>query len=146
MRTITEIIIHCTATEAEFPVTKATIDQWHKARGWKGCGYHFIIHQDGSIDIGRPISEIGAHCKGHNAHSIGIVYVGGMLNGKASDTRTFEQVLSLKYLIKTLCRIFTTITAVKGHNEYSNKECPCFNVQAFCLVNQIVPYNIIYQQ
>lgn len=144
MRTINEIIIHCTATEAKFNVTLATIDQWHKARGWKGCGYHFIIHQNGHIDIGRPITEAGAHCKGHNANSIGIVYVGGMLNGKTSDTRTYEQNQSLVLLIKTLCRIFPTITAVKGHNEYSSKACPCFNVQVFCFVNRIVPYNTEY--
>lgn len=141
MRTINEIIIHCTATEAALPVTLATIDQWHKAKGWKGCGYHFIIHQDGSIDMGRPITEAGAHCKGHNAHSIGIAYVGGIKEGIPCDTRTFNQTQTLVLLIKTICRTFTTITAVKGHNEYSNKACPCFNVQAFCLLNGIIPYN-----
>lgn len=138
MRAITEIIIHCTATEAKFPVTLETIDLWHKARGWKGCGYHFIIHQDGHIQVGRPIAEIGAHCHGHNAHSIGIVYVGGMLNGKPHDTRTYEQIQSLVLLTKTLRRTFPTITKVKGHNEYANKACPCFNVPAFCMVHEIM--------
>lgn len=144
MRTITEIIIHCTATEAERDVTIEEIDRWHHARGWKSCGYHFIIHQDGSIDVGRPISEAGAHCKGHNAHSIGIAYVGGMLDGKPSDTRTFEQIQSLVLLTKTLCRTFTTITEIKGHNEYCSKKCPCFNVKAFCLVNGLIPFNMEY--
>lgn len=144
MRTITEIIIHCTATEATAPITIATIDQWHKTKGWKGCGYHYLIHQNGRISIGRPITEAGAHCIGHNAHSIGIAYAGGLINGKPTDTRTPEQAKSLVLLIKTLLSMFPTIKAVKGHNEYSSKACPCFNVQAFCLVNQIVPYNLEY--
>lgn len=146
MRTINEIIIHCTATEAKLPVTIATIDQWHKAKGWKGCGYHYIVHQDGHIDIGRPLTEVGAHCKGHNAHSIGIAYVGGLLEGKPSDTRTYDQIESLVLLTKTLCRIFPTITAIKGHNEYSNKACPCFNVMAFSLVNRLVPFDTLYDE
>lgn len=139
MRTITEIIIHCTATEATKPVTLAEIDKDHKSRGWKGCGYHFIIHQNGLIDIGRNLAEAGAHCKGHNANSIGIAYVGGLFNGKPYDTRSYEQIQSLALLIKTLRRTFPTITKVKGHNEYANKACPCFNVQAFCVVHQIFP-------
>lgn len=142
MRTINEIIIHCTATEAEFPVTLETIDLWHKARGWKGCGYHFIIHQNGRIQTGRSIAEIGAHCHNHNAHSIGIVYVGGMRNGKPSDTRTFEQIESMVHLIEDLSKEFPTIIAVKGHNEYSHKACPCFNVQTFCAVHNLPPYNL----
>ena len=144
MRTITEIIIHCTATEAAKCVTIEDIDQWHKARGWKGCGYHFVILQNGHIQVGRPIAEIGAHCHGHNAHSIGIAYVGGLMNGKPADTRTPEQIKSMVSLIEDLIKEFPTIVAVRGHNEYSSKACPCFNVQAFCLVNQIVPYNLEY--
>jgi len=142
MRTITEIIIHCTATEAGKLVTIAQIDQWHKARGWKGCGYHFLILQNGHIQTGRHIAEVGAHCHGHNAHSIGIAYVGGMLNGKPNDTRTFEQIESMVALIEDLSKEFPTIIAVKGHNEYSHKACPCFNVQAFCMVHNLPPYNI----
>ena len=142
MRTITEIIIHCTATEAEQFVTIEQLDQWHKARGWKGCGYHCVIHQNGLISTGRPIAEIGAHCKGHNAHSIGIAYVGGLLNGKPADTRTFEQIESMVSLIEALTQLFPTIIAVRGHNEYANKACPCFNVQTFCMVHNLPPYNL----
>lgn len=142
MRTINEIIIHCTATETEKLVTIEDIDQWHKARGWKGCGYHFVIHQDGRIQVGRPIAEIGAHCKGHNAHSIGIAYVGGLLNGEPSDTRTFKQMESMVSLIKDLSKELPTIIAVKGHNEYSSKACPCFNVQAFSYLHDLPPYNL----
>ena len=83
MRRIDEIIIHCTATKEGVDVDAKTIDKWHKQRGWKGIGYHYVIKLDGTVEKGRKDEEIGAHCTNHNAHSIGIVYVGGLdSNGK----------------------------------------------------------------
>ena len=77
MRKITQIIIHCSATPEGKDYTVADIDRWHKARGFKMIGYHYVIYRDGSIHTGRPLEMVGAHCKGHNAHSIGICYIGG---------------------------------------------------------------------
>ena len=79
MRTITLIILHCSATRED---KRFTFDQCRmdhiRHRGWKDIGYHFVIRLDGTIELGRPIAEVGAHCAGHNAESIGICYVGGM--------------------------------------------------------------------
>ena len=79
MRKITEFIIHCSATREGQDVTAADIRRWHvQGNGWKDIGYHFVIRLDGTIELGRPIAEVGAQCAGHNAESIGICYVGGM--------------------------------------------------------------------
>lgn len=129
MRKIDEIIIHCTATEQGKYVSVADIDRWHRARGWKCVGYHYIIYLDGSVHSGRPISQVGAHCRGHNAHSIGVCYVGGLVNGRPSDTRTQEQKDALRTLVKQL-RIKYPHVMVYGHNELAAKDCPCFNVAA----------------
>ena len=89
MRIITEIIIHCSATPEGKPFTVADIDRWHRQRGFRCIGYHFVIYLNGSVHAGRPITESGAHCQGHNAHSIGICYVGGLDSlGQPKDTRT----------------------------------------------------------
>ena len=64
MRKITEIIIHCSATIEGKDYTVADIDRWHRARGFRKIGYHYVIYRDGSIHAGRPISETGAHCAG----------------------------------------------------------------------------------
>lgn len=77
MRKITEIIIHCAATPEGKDFTVQDIDRWHRQRGFKSIGYHFVIYRDGSIHKGRPLDQIGAHCTGHNANSIGICYIGG---------------------------------------------------------------------
>lgn len=77
MRKINEIIVHCAATAEGKNFKAADIDRWHKQRGWDGIGYHHVVDLDGTIEPGRPESKQGAHCLGHNANSIGVVYVGG---------------------------------------------------------------------
>ena len=71
MRTITLIIVHCSANRAGSALRLADIDRYHRSLGWKGCGYHYVIPTDGTIETGRTEAEVGAHCKKHNRHSIG---------------------------------------------------------------------------
>lgn len=129
MRHITEIIIHCTATPADREITMDELRKWHKERGYTDVGYHYVVHLDGSIENGRPITRIGAHCLGHNAESIGIAYVGGLdACGKPADTRTVAQIEGLKVAVRTLREAFGKLP-VYGHNEFSNKQCPCFDAK-----------------
>ena len=129
MRTITEIIIHCSATKEGQPFTAADIDRWHRQRGFRCIGYHYVISLDGSVHAGRPISEEGTHCQRHNAHSIGICYVGGLDSlGQPKDTRTPEQKGALKALVKQLKNDYPNAT-IHGHNEFAHKACPCFDVR-----------------
>lgn len=122
--------MHCSATPEGRDYTVADIDRWHKQRGWKGIGYHYVIYRDGSIHTGRKIEEIGAHCTGQNADSIGICYIGGVAtDGKTpKDTRTPAQKATLRGLINELKAKFPGIT-VHGHREFANKACPCFDVK-----------------
>tara|TARA_R110002020_G_scaffold126026_1_gene283640 strand:+ start:1668 stop:2075 length:408 start_codon:yes stop_codon:yes gene_type:complete len=127
MRKINKIIVHCSATIEGQSITADTIDQWHKKRGWRGIGYHYVIGLDGLIEYGRMIDEIGAHVKGMNADSIGICYIGGLdADKEAKDTRTLEQKESLLCLLKTLKRLHPDAT-IHGHREFANKACPCFD-------------------
>lgn len=129
MREITEIIIHCSATKEGHPFFAADIDRWHKAQGWSGIGYHYVIDIDGKVEAGRAEYQTGAHAKGHNANSIGICYIGGLdINGKPKDTRTPEQRKSLVELVARLKAKYPKAT-IHGHNEFANKACPCFNVR-----------------
>lgn len=131
MRTIDKIIIHCSATPEGREHTVEDIDQWHKQRGWAGIGYHYVIYLDGSIHKGRPIEQQGAHTLGHNAHSIGICYIGGVAkDGRTpKDTRTYKQKESLVNLVNELEERFPSAT-VHGHREFANKACPSFDVKA----------------
>ena len=127
MRDVSKIILHCTATRGD--VSASTIRSWHLDRGWRDIGYHFLIRTDGQIEPGRPVDEIGAHTKGQNKDSIGIAYAGGLdADGTPRDTRTDEQTASLVILVMSLMVTFPNIERVHGHNEFSSKACPCFDV------------------
>ena len=128
MRPITEIIIHCSATPEGKDYTVADIRRWHLARGFRDIGYHYVIYRDGTIHHGRPLTQAGAHCTGHNRHSIGLCYIGGCADdGKTpKDTRTHAQRASLRRLLTLLHRRFPHAT-LHGHREYANKACPSFD-------------------
>ena len=129
MRPINKVIIHCSATPEGRDVKTKEIKKWHLNNGWRDIGYHYVIELDGKVVEGRPVELVGAHCFGQNKFSIGVCYVGGMNKSmsKPKDTRTEEQKESLIKLIKKLRGSYGDLT-IHGHNEYSNKACPSFDV------------------
>ena len=131
MRKIDKIIIHCSATPEGREVSVKTIRKWHLQRRFSDIGYHYVIHLDGTIETGRPIEKNGAHCSYNNIGSIGICYVGGMDKDmkKSKDTRTQAQKDSLIKLMHELIYKYNKDMTIHGHNEFSNKKCPSFNVQ-----------------
>lgn len=129
MRTINKIIIHCTDTPEDRHVSVEDITQWHKEKGYNTIGYHYVVYLDGSIRVGRPVDKKGAHCKGHNAKSIGVCYVGGRnLKGIHSDTRTEAQKEALRSLIKKLLTKYPN-AKVYGHRDFAARACPCFDAK-----------------
>ena len=128
MRKITDIIVHCSATPEGKPFTVTDIDRWHRQRGFAQIGYHYVIYLDGTVHKGRPITQVGAHCQGHNAHSIGICYIGGLAadNKTPKDTRTEAQKQAMLNLLKELRAKFPTAT-IRGHRDFATKACPSFD-------------------
>lgn len=130
-RTINEIIVHCTATPEGRPVTVDEIRAWHKDRGFRDIGYHYVVLLDGTVAIGRPEAEVGAHCLWRNEGTLGVVYVGGMSadNSTAKDTRTPAQSGALMAVVRALCAKYQDVSLVSGHNDYAAKACPSFKVR-----------------
>lgn len=132
MRTINEIIVHCSATPEGQNVTAADIRRWHTVgNGWSDIGYHFVVRLDGTVEPGRPLAQTGAHCRGHNARSVGICYVGGLAaDGRTpKDTRTPAQRAALLTLLKELKQQFPG-AAIHGHRDFATKACPSFDATA----------------
>ena len=131
MRKISLIIVHCSANKEGSTLRMADIDRYHRSLGWKGCGYHYVIPTDGTIEVGRPEEVKGAHCKNHNNHSIGVCYVGGLAaDGKTpKDTRTEEQKRALRMLLEDLHKRYPKALIV-GHCDLDPKKpcCPGFDV------------------
>ena len=115
MRTIREIILHCSATREGQDFTVQDIDRWHRQRGFLRIGYHYVFYRNGTIHIGRTLEEVGAHCQGHNRSSIGICYIGGLsADGRPKDTRTPEQKAALRALVAQLKERFPAPPSANG--------------------------------
>lgn len=127
-RIINEIIVHCSATPEGKDYTTEDIKRWHLQRGFSTIGYHYVVYRDGSVHEGRSVDVSGAHCTGHNSHSIGVCYIGGLASdGKTpKDTRTDAQREGLAWLIRSLKDVYPR-AVVHGHREFANKACPCFD-------------------
>ena len=121
------LIIHCSAVRPDQTSSAAQIDTWHRRDNhWKfGIGYHYVIRRDGAIEPGRPEWMVGAHCKNHNAHSIGICYEGGLnIRGQPDDTRTEAQKVSMRRLLEELHKRYPRAIII-GHNDLNpHKDCP----------------------
>lgn len=137
-----EIILHMSKSsygDAEL------IDSWHKERGFRKIGYHFVILNgkkksskdynqsiDGKVETGRDLLEKGAHCKGHN-NSIGICFIG--MSGDFSE----NQMISCFYKLKELKDKYGQII-VKQHSDYDpvNKpDCAGFTEKQMEKFNEI---------
>ena len=137
MRNITGIILHCTATRAEWWAGKRTsekvaeIKRWHvEGNKWADIGYHFLIDRDGTIAKGRDLARTGAHVAGHNTGTIGVSLFGGHGSSETDDFSenfTPAQDKALRGLIADLRGRFGSVP-VTGHNEYAAKACPGFTV------------------
>lgn len=126
MRKINKIIVHCSGTPLN--VSPKEIRDYHvKVLGWHDVGYHYLISPDGEIHFGRPLSEVGAHCKGQNFDSIGICLIGG----KDEFDFTWKQLRTLSSLVFDLVQTnHLSYQDVYSHHDFNpGKACPCFNAR-----------------
>jgi len=136
-RQISLLLVHCAASpngtslfrgklgDANFKTPVEVIDGWHRDRGFKrdpaamqrfnpsltSVGYHFVIYTSGVVVTGRHPDEIGAHCAGFNAKSLGICMVG-------TDHFTPAQWSSLAFLVGKLKKDYPGLR-VTGHRDMS---------------------------
>lgn len=144
-REIDHIIIHCSASQAKTNLTAADIDRMHRARGWLGNGYHYVIRRDGTVESKasgarcRSMDRAGAHVgdcgPGWNKRSIGICMVGGVnADLQPEDNFTAEQYDALEDLLEVLLTELPDVT-IMGHRDLIKltgappKACPSFDVQ-----------------
>jgi N-acetylmuramoyl-L-alanine amidase len=138
-RTINEINVHCAATRPDWMARNtgaeqaAEIRRWHvSVNGWSDIGYHFIIDRAGHVHTGRPLDKPGAFEPKVNRTAVGVCLIGGFgsqADGEFGDHYTPAQNQALRTLIIQLRAQYPSITKVSGHNEYSSKACPGFNVR-----------------
>lgn len=128
------IVLHCSATRGVQDVGVKEIRSWHKAKGWKDVGYHFVIRRNGKVESGRPERDVGSHVQGHNTASIGICMVGGLddRTWRPSNNFTAAQWKSLAALVAQLVKRYPA-AKVLGHRDFPRvqKACPCFDARTW---------------
>ena len=131
MRTITHIVVHCSATGQDAKV-EAIQRYWKQNLGWKSPGYHYIIEADGKETQLLTIAQQSNGVLGWNKSIINICYIGGVDKlGKPIDNRTDAQKRQLMTRLKALKTMFPD-AIIQGHKDFPNvaKACPCFNAKA----------------
>jgi len=127
MRRIKGIIVHHSAGPDAW--TYEDIDRVHWARGFEGCGYHFIVEASGRIRMGRRLDLMGAHASRHNEGTIGVCFIGSFEGGLSVPDAQWAAGVSL---VRDLCRQFEIGAAdVLGHKETKATACPGFEPEAF---------------
>jgi N-acetylmuramoyl-L-alanine amidase len=121
------IVVHCTGTITDATATGIK-NYWEKNLKWKNPGYHILIHLDGSVTIFAELDTICNGVAGYNSRSWHISTIGGVDNGKTTDTRSPQQIETQKRLLKALRRRAPK-AKIKGHRDFPkvNKACPCFD-------------------
>jgi len=131
------LMIHCTATPEGREVTAEDIRKWHI----EGRIVNLTpFDQDDEVESW----ELTNGARGMNGISRHIVYSGGMDKEYkyAKDTRTEEQEYVMRaYVIETVAR-YPDIK-VCGHNQFSKKACPSFDVPTWLL--GVIPQENIYK-
>jgi len=125
-RNIVEAIFHHTwkpvTSQYQGRYTWDGIRNWHmKERGWSDIGYHVGVGPDNSIWLLRPIEKRGAHCKGRNDHSVGVVLLG---NFDVEDPWANGLPTACDVLARCCNHFNFSVEGVGFHRDYSDKTCP----------------------
>ena len=122
-RLIKKIIVHCSDSDLPEHDDVEVIKSWHKKRGFSDVGYHYYVKKDGTIQEGRYIGLIGAHCVTQNVVSVGVC-LGGKYDFPAAQmkgARIIIENLMMRYKIPK--------TEIYPHNHFNHhKTCPNFEI------------------
>ncbi len=124
------IIVHHSASKAG-KHTAEDIKNWHLAKGWDDIGYHDLIvrdphnesdHQIWQYKKGRDDAYKGAHAKGHNWNSIGVLFEGNYEEGiLPKDAFELGYITVRNRLIKYNLKP----NIVQGHRHFANTSTLC---------------------
>jgi N-acetyl-anhydromuramyl-L-alanine amidase AmpD len=133
MRPWRAIVVHHSGSRRD---TTASIDRWHRKRGWDGIGYHFVIGNGREMPAGQIDPTFrwwqqreGAHAgsspqsKPLNETGIGICLIGNFNEDQPEDYQTERLVELCATLIRHLPGL--TPASIIGHRDVPGKDTDC---------------------
>ena len=129
--TIDKVILHQELGNGDAVV----VNEYHRrydprgsayGRNWPRIAYHFVIEKDGAVEDVNALTDVTWHCKGQNAHSIGIMLVGdfagpGHEGGEPMAAQEQAFFALAEHLMKMLG---LEPDAFFGHADFSKPACP----------------------
>lgn len=98
-----------------------SIDAYHRGKGWKKIGYHWLIFPDGLIAVGRSMTEVGAHTKGKNTSTVGVCLLG---NFDVDEMNANQYISAWFVLTALLVKLSLPPDALFFHRNFADKTCP----------------------
>lgn len=126
--TPSKIIIHCTDSPNGHEYTVEQLEKDHRARGFDGIGYHIYIDSYANAHNTRTLNQVGAHCLGENAVSVGIALAG-------RDKFSQQQFNVLRNKIDAIMQLYS----IKPHELYCHYQFPSAQAQGKTCPN--IPIN-----
>lgn len=117
------VVIHHTGNPEDDDLSAERIHAAHKAQGWSGIGYHYVVRKDGQVEQGRPEWAVGAHAYGENSHTIGVHVCGNFEDVEP----TKEQIEATSMLLSGICADYdipVDRAHIVGHRELMATDCP----------------------
>lgn len=118
------ILIHHSVTKHE--ATPQDLALLHKARGWAGIGYHFVIDKAGVVYYVGDISLARAHVANKNEAYLGVCMIGDFTKHLPSDDQIRSAHDIVKYFLFETPSIPTlnSWSQLGGHKDQQATACP----------------------
>tara|TARA_Y100000310_G_scaffold183277_1_gene183397 strand:- start:1359 stop:1781 length:423 start_codon:yes stop_codon:yes gene_type:complete len=128
VRGVKKIVVHHTASPDSWTLEKTRA--YHKGtKGWSDIGYHFVVETKPlAFRVGRRADVNGAHAKGVNSSSVGLVVIGNFVEHEMDR----ETLCFVAQSVADLCISYGLSTEnVYGHKEVGTTPtaCPGFDVE-----------------
>lgn len=135
-RSISKLIFHHFGTQPPEGMNTAKIRVMHINKGWSDIGYHGVIMPDGEFQLGRDIDKMGAHTRGSNKGSIGIMFMAGLKRGHEFTKPTQAQLITARLIIEEQKRHYQGLE-IFGHRDRAATLCPGFDIRHWYETNEV---------
>jgi N-acetylmuramoyl-L-alanine amidase len=129
---VTGIVIHHTDSTDGPDCSVPGIRRWHMGTPPNGpadgpyadIAYHLLVERLGysyELIMGRPLIFQGAHCRGHNAHTLGVAFVGDFNEAEPP----IGQLIIGARGVATLLKLFRIpLESIFPHRQFNDTDCP----------------------
>ncbi|MFB4164813.1 N-acetylmuramoyl-L-alanine amidase [Alteribacillus sp. JSM 102045] len=139
---VEKVVIHHFGAGSNYGIKNAHRDHSSSRRNnagiSQGLGYNGAVDTDGTKVKGRMWKQ-GAHCRGHNQNSFGLVTPGNFDNIKPTE-KVLESMAEFTAWVLKECNLPLNSKTVVGHRDVGTTSCPGENFDMSSFRNRVKKY------